>query len=195
MRVLCLILLSSFLMACASTPRNIDDACGIFSERRGWYDDAADASEKWGSSVAVLLAFVHQESAFRRKAKPKRRLLLGFIPWRRPSSAYGYSQALDGAWQQYKKETGKRWVSRSNFEDAMDFIAWYNHKSEQQCTIKSNDSYNLYLAYHEGHAGYNRQSYADKPALLATAKRVEARTQSYQAQLSSCKNKLKRRWF
>ena len=40
------------------------------------------------------MSFVYQESSFKADARPEREKILGFIPWFRPSSAVGYSQAL-----------------------------------------------------------------------------------------------------
>ena len=64
--------------ACASgPPRNPDDLCDIFGEKRGWYAAAREAHERWGVSEAVQLAFIHQESRFDSQAKPPRRRLFG----------------------------------------------------------------------------------------------------------------------
>ena len=41
------------------------------------------------------MAIIKQESSFIADAKPDRRKLLGFIPWKRKSSARGYAQAID----------------------------------------------------------------------------------------------------
>ena len=46
--------------------------------------------------VSLQLSFIKQESSFQRTARPPRKKVLGFIPGLRASSAYGYSQALDG---------------------------------------------------------------------------------------------------
>ena len=53
------------------------------------------------------MAFILQESSYIQGAKPERTKLLGFIPWKRKSSAFGYAQALDGTWERYKKEAKK----------------------------------------------------------------------------------------
>ena len=47
-----------------------------------------------------------------------------------PSSSFGYSQAVKGTWEQYKKETGNKLASRARFKDSVDFIGWYTNKSE-----------------------------------------------------------------
>ena len=46
------------------------------------------------------------ESDFNWLAKPKRQKIFKIIPYKRPSSSFGYSQAVKGTWKQYKNETG-----------------------------------------------------------------------------------------
>ena len=43
------------------------------------------------------------------------------------SSAYGYAQALEGTWDDYRKDTGRRGADRDDFADSSDFIGWYMH--------------------------------------------------------------------
>lgn len=178
--------------ACSSSPpRDVNNLCAIFREKDDWYDDAADASEQWGSPIPTMMAIMHQESRFRADARPPRRKLLGFIPWTRPSSAYGYPQAKDETWQDYKRDAGGFSADRDEFHHAIDFIGWYNYKSTQRSGISPQDTYGLYLAYHEGHGGYNRSTYRDKPWLLEVARKVQARAGTYQVQLSGCEEDLK----
>ena len=92
------------------------------------------------------MATIYAESGFNPYARPPRTLLLGFIPWTRPSSAYGYSQALDGTWSRYRGETGHWGASRTNFADAIDFIGWYHAQSHSR-TASFQHGYSLYLAY------------------------------------------------
>jgi hypothetical protein len=68
------------------------------------------------------MSFVYQESSFQSDARPEREKLLGFIPWFRPSTAVGYSQALVNTWEDYKDETGNTRASRKDFADSADFI-------------------------------------------------------------------------
>ena len=56
-----------------------------------------------GVSPGMQLAFIKTESNFRPTARTQRKYFLGLIPSGRISSAYGYSQALDGTWKEYKK--------------------------------------------------------------------------------------------
>ena len=78
------------------------------------------------------------------------------MPWRRSSSAYGYAQATNEAWKDYKKDTGRRFVQRDDFADAIDFIGWYNDRSHKRLKLRKNDAYRLYLAYYNGHTGYSQ---------------------------------------
>ncbi|MFK7855725.1 MAG: hypothetical protein AB8B79_16495 [Granulosicoccus sp.] len=157
-RVLIVFVLLS-LQACATAPpREPGNVCSIFKEKRGWHKAAVKAEKKWGSSMHLPMAFMYQESAFKAKAKPPRRKLWGFIPWRRVSSAYGYAQAIDGTWRQYLKSTGDYWRVRHDFADATDFIHWYMKQAVRVNKVSESDAFNLYLNYHEGTAGFARQS-------------------------------------
>ena len=122
----CLIVLSSCVV---SPPKKTTNICEIFYEKRSWYKAAVKTEKKWGSPAYVTLAFIKQESDFQQGAKPERTKLLGFIPWKRKSSAYGYAQAIDGTWDLYKKQAKKPLASRTSFKDSVDFIGWYNKKA------------------------------------------------------------------
>jgi hypothetical protein len=111
---------------------------------------------------------------------------LGIIPMGRMSSAYGYSQALDGTWAEYQRETGRRFARRTDIEDASDFMGWYMTLTAERNGIPLHDARNQYLAYHEGHAGYRRGSYNEKPWLLRVADSVADRAATYEMQLITC---------
>ena len=180
-----------FVTGCTtSPPRDMDNVCNIFREKDGWYDDAADAREEWGSPISVMMAIIHQESRFQAKAKPPRKKILGFIPGPRPSSAYGYSQAKKSTWAEYKRSAGRYGADRDDFADAIDFVGWYNYQSKRRSGISRKDPYRLYLAYHEGHGGYNRATYRKKPWLTTVARKVEARAGTYRSQLLQCEEEL-----
>ena len=103
------LILSSFffISACSSIPKNTADGCSIFSERYLWYKHAKKTEQKWGTPIYIQLAFIKMESDFDWLARPKRLKLFKVIPYRRLSSSLGYSQAVKGTWEQYKKETNK----------------------------------------------------------------------------------------
>lgn len=198
MRELRALWLLVLVAGCASPPpRRPDDLCAVFRENRNWYFDAAQARKRWGTPISVSMSFTARESSFVHDAKPPRGKLLGFVPWRRPSSAYGYAQATNEAWRDYKKATGRQGADRDDFGDAMDFIGWYNYTSHQRLGIPTNDPYRLYLAYHEGHSGYARGSYQGKPHVQRYAHKVSDRAARYYQQLSRCEDQLKkrRRWY
>ena len=191
------LLLVFFTTACTtSPPGNVNDICDIFKEKNGWYDDAADSRKEWGSPISVMMAIMHQESKFKATAKPPRKKIFGFIPGPRPSNAYGYSQALDSTWDGYKRSAGRYGADRDDFGDAIDFIGWYNHQSHKRSGIAKTDAYRLYLAYHEGHGGYNRGTYRKKQWLVDVAHKVNRRAKSYRQQLLQCEETLKNDgWF
>ena len=197
MRLLLLLSCALVLAGCTtSQPRDVEDICAIFKEKDDWYDDAADASDEWGSPIAVMMAIMYQESRFEAKAKPPRKKILGFIPGPRPSSAYGYSQAKKSTWKDYKRSAGRYGSDRDDFADAIDFVGWYNYQSYKRSGISRKDTYRLYLAYHEGHGGYNRGSYRKKKWLIDVARKVERKAGTYQQQLAGCEKQLKRGgWF
>jgi len=190
------VLLCTLLAACATAPpSNPENLCDIFAEKSGWYKKARKSQKSWGVPIPVLMAFSHQESGFKARANPPRKKMLGFIPGPRPASAYGYAQATDESWSAYKKATGGWGADRNDFADAMDFIGWYNDQSYRKNGIRKNDAYHLYLAYHEGHGGYNKRSYRKKKWLLDVASKVSRRANTYSQQLKSCEKKLRRGWF
>lgn len=188
-----LFFLSLLLSSCATPPPpDANNICRIFNQYPNWYWDAQDAEKRWRVPVAVQMAIIHQESKFDGTAQPERTKLLWIIPWKRPSTAYGYTQALHTTWQMYRKSEsgGNFWSSRDVFSDAVDFVGWYANQTNRRAGIPRDDAYNLYLAYHEGVGGYERKTYLQKPWLVQVARKVKARSQIFQAQLNQCKNRL-----
>ncbi len=169
-----------------SAPRDLDNACAIAQERPA-YLRAMEATERnWGVPVHVLMATIHQESRFVGNARTPYRWALGVIPMGRQSSAYGYSQALDGTWGEYQDEVN-RGARRDRIEDATDFMGWYMSQSEKGLGISKTDASSQYLAYHEGRTGYANESYRDKPWLMEVAAEVGNRAAMYEQQLLSCR--------
>jgi len=170
-----------------SPPSRSDDVCVIFQEKNGWYAATLASQSRWGTPVPVIMAFIRHESGFRADARPARRRILWIIPGPRPSDAYGYPQALDSTWRDYRRATGERWADRDDFADAADFIGWYNDLSHRSHGIAKTDAYNLYLAYHEGQGGYGRGTYHAKAWLLRAAQRIAATADNYRRQLQRCR--------
>ena len=183
--------------ACAtSPPEQTDNVCDIFREKSGWYADAKESRARWGVPISVSMAFMHQESRFVATAKPPRKKLWGFIPGPRPSDSYGYSQAKNSTWEWYQRSTGNYGADRDDFGDAIDFIGWYNNVSNKQLGIDKQDAFRLYLAYHEGHGGYRKQSYRSKEWLVDVARKVDRQANRYNSQLQDCSEELEPRgWF
>ncbi len=197
-RLMVLILAFSVVLTagCASAPpKHQDNLCEIFDQYPEWYDAARDSQDKWGTPPHILMAFVKQESAFRHDAKPPRDWFL-FIPLGRKSSAEGYAQAKDEAWEEYEDEVGGFFTSRSDMEDALDFIGWYNYKSNKYLGISKWDPKRMYLAYHEGRGGYARGSYKSKPEVVRYADRVDWQAKEYGTQLRQCEDRFRcRHWY
>ena len=185
------------LAACTAVPpKNSDNICATFREKEDWYEDAKESYEKWGVPIPVQMAIMHQESHFVADAQPPRTWLLGFIPWFRSSSAYGYAQAKDVTWDDYLDKAGSWSADRDEFADAADFIGWYSNISHSRLGISKGDANNLYLAYHEGHGGYQHKSFLKKPWLQQVAIKVAKRATLFQRQLSTCEKELKsENWF
>jgi hypothetical protein len=170
-----------------SAPRDLENACAIVRERPQYFRAMQAAERKWGVPVHVQMATIHQESKFIGNAQTPHRFALGVIPMGRQSSAYGYSQALDGTWEEYQQEERRRSARRDRISDATDFMGWYMDKTEKGLGVSKFDAQGQYLAYHEGRSGFARQSYLAKPWLVDVAARVERRSQMYAQQLATCR--------
>lgn len=182
-----LLFLASCVGARFSAPRDLDNACSIARERPKYLRAMQATERKWGIPIAIQMAAIHQESRFVGNARTPQRFVLGIIPMGRQSTAYGYSQALDGTWEEYQREEGGRRARRDRIEDATDFMGWYMTETRDRLGIPLTDVRNQYLAYHEGRSGYARGTQNGKAWLLAVADRVAARADLYQRQLSTCR--------
>ena len=185
----CLILfIIFFLSACSSIPKNASNSCSIFEEKYLWYKHAKKTEQKWGTPVYLQLAIIKMESSFDRFAKPPRQKLFKVVPYKRPSSSFGYSQAVKGTWKQYKEETGNKYATRTRFKDSVDFIGWYTNKTEKILKVSKKDAFRQYIAYHEGWGNY--KNYKNNKKVINLAKRVEKQSNIYKQQLTECKNSL-----
>jgi len=183
---LLLLLLASCGGGNYSAPRQLDDACAIVRERPSYLSAFRDTQRRWGVPVAVQMATMHQESKFIGNARTPFRYALGVIPMGRQSSAFGYSQALDDTWDEYRKETRNFGARREQIDDAADFMGWYMRASNQRLAIGLGDARNQYLAYHEGRTGFANGSYNSKAWLVEVASKVQSRAERYDAQLRAC---------
>jgi hypothetical protein len=180
------------LAACATPapPGRVDDACAIFIEKKDWWRASKASERRWGLPPALLLAIVRQESSFTHDARPPRRGGFLFFPGPRASSAYGYAQALDGTWAEYRRATGSVFADRDNFEHASDFIGWYFAESRRRLQLPPTAFKEHYLAYHEGHGGFSRGTHRSKGWLLSVADRVAATARTYSGQIQGCAARL-----
>ena len=193
-----LIILSSLIIllilsSCSSIPSNTKNSCDIFSERYLWYKHVKNTEKKWGAPIHIQLAFIKKESDFDWLAKPKRLKLFKVIPYKRPSSSFGYSQAVKGTWDQYKKETNNRLAIRARFKDSVDFIGWYINKTEKLLKIPKTDAYRQYIAYHEGWGNY--KNYKKNKKVIIFAKEVKDQANKYRKQLVKCQKRLNKKKY
>ena len=182
------LILFFLVSACSSIPKNTADGCSIFSERYLWYKHAKKTERKWGTPIYIQLAIIKMESDFDWLAKPERKKIFKVIPYKRPSSSFGYSQAVKGTWKQYKQETNNPLATRVRFKDSVDFIGWYTNKTEKILKISKKDAFKQYLAYHEGWGNY--KNYKNNPKVILLAKKVKLQSDKYKKQLKECKKRL-----
>jgi len=185
---LLLIFIFFLISACSSIPKNTSDSCSIFNERYLWYKYTKKTEQKWGTPIYLQLAIIKMESDFDWLAKPQRQKIFKVIPYKRPSSSFGYSQAVKGTWDQYKKETNNKLATRARFRDSVDFIGWYTDKTEKLLKISKKDVYRQYLAYHEGWGNYKNYKNNQKVIILAT--KVTEQANKYRKQLMKCQKRL-----
>ena len=190
-RVFLFLIITSLIQGCTTQPPKFtQNVCDIFEEKGSWMKAARRSQKRWDVPLGISMAFIYQESDFLAKAKPDREKFLWIIPCplcKRKSTSYGYAQAIDETWEQYVEEAGGWFPDRSDFDDAIDFVGWYNHKSSKELGISKSNAKALYLAYHEGQKGYRKGTYKKKPWLVKVAKKVQRRAERYQKQYLGCK--------
>ena len=178
---------------CSSIPKNVSNACSIFSEKYFWFKNALATEKKWGAPIELQMAIIKRESSFDWLAKPERTKIFKVIPWKRPSSSFGYSQAVIGTWEMYKRNTGNNLALRVRFKDSSDFIGWYTHQTYKKLRISKKDYYRQYLAYHEGWGNY--KNYKAKPNVVSYAREVSVQARKYKKKLKKCRSRLDRNKF
>ena len=187
------LILFLFLYSCSSIPKNTNDGCAIFSERYLWYKHSKKVEKKWGTPIYIQLAFIKMESDFDWLAKPERQKIFKVIPYKRPSSSFGYSQAVKGTWKQYKNETNNPLATRTRYKDSVDFIGWYTSKTEKILNIPKHNAFKQYIAYHEGWGNY--KNYKKNKKVIGLAKKVERQSKKYKNQLLKCKSSLNKKKY
>ncbi len=183
-----LFILLFLISACSSIPSNTSNSCSIFNEKYLWFKHVKKTEKKRGTPIYLQLAIIKMESNFDWLAKPPRQKIFKVIPYKRPSSSFGYSQAVKGTWEQYKNETGNKLATRTRFKDSVDFIGWYTNKTNSILKISKNDVFKQYVAYHEGWGNY--KNYKKNKKIIDLAKRVEKQSDLYKKQLLECQNQL-----
>jgi hypothetical protein len=183
--------LSSFLAGCGTAPpAHQNNICSIFSQYPEWYWDTKNTEQRWGIPISTQMAIMKQESHFVQDARPPLETATGLITWEHPTSAYGYSQALDRTWEEYVQDTHMTNAKRDDFAYASDFIGWYSYRATRQASISPDNAYALYLAYHEGVRAYEQKSYLKKHWLMDVARRVQLTKLQYDNQLKYCEDKI-----
>ena len=185
----------SFVVSCSSIPKYPENACKIFSETYLWYKSAKKSSQTYGAPIHIILAFVNKESGFNRWAKPKRAKLFKVIPYKRPSSSFGYSQAVKKTWELYKAETDNPLALRARFKDSVMFIGWYMSKTNKINKIPLSDSYRQYLNYYLGWGNYAKKAYKTDKKAIIFAKSVEKQSKIYKSQLIECQKSLNNKYI
>ena len=135
---------------------------------------------------------MNKESGFNRWAKPKRTKLFKIIPYKRPSTSFGYSQAVNKTWELYKTETDSPLALRGRFKDSVMFIGWYISKTHKINKVPLDDPYRQYLNYYLGWGNYAKKKYKTDKNSIIFAKKVEKQSKIYKNQLNECKKSLDR---
>ena len=184
-----------FLSACSSVPKYPQNACKIFGQKYLWYKSAKKSSDTYGVPIHIILAFVNKESGFNRWAKPKRKKLFKIVPYKRPSSSFGYSQAVKKTWELYKAETNSPLALRTRFKDSVMFIGWYMNKTKKINKVPLHDSYRQYLNYYLGWGNYAKKVYKTDKKAIILAKKVQKQSKIYKNQLSECQKSLNNKYI
>ena len=184
-----------FLVSCSSVPKYPQNACKIFGEKYFYLKYTRAASKKWGVPISSILAVINKESGFRRFAKPKRTKLFKIIPYRRPSSSLGFSQAVNKTWNLYKEENKKSTALRISYKSSSDFVAWYFWKTNKINKVSLNNTRDLYLNYYLGWTAYKNKAYRTDKKAIIFAKSVEKQAKIYKNQLQECKSILNKSYI
>ena len=184
-----------FIASCSSVPKYPQNACEIFGEKYFYLKYTRAASKKWGVPISSILAVINKESGFKRFAKPKKLKIFKIIPYRRPSSSLGFSQAVNKTWDLYKKENNKPAALRISYKSSSDFIGWYFWKANKINKVSLNNIRDLYLNYYLGFSAYKNKAYQTDKKAIIYAKSVEKQAKIYKSQLLECKSILNKSYI
>lgn len=161
--------------------------CYILKKNPKWINYSIKSQHRWNTPAFLQLAFIYQESRFNAEAKPPLKRIAGIpIPFKYKSTAYGYSQALNETWDNYKKFVNNKNAKRNNFENSTDFIAWYLYRARKYLKLNNNQVEDLYLAYHEGINGYRNKTFEKRKNIKLAAKKVESLALKYKHEIKTC---------
>ena len=183
------------IASCSSVPKYPQNACKIFGEKYFYLKYSRASSKKWGAPISSILAVINKESGFRRFAKPKKLKIFKIIPYRRPSSSLGFSQAVNKTWDLYKKENNKPAALRISYKSSSDFIGWYFWKANKINKVSLNNTRDLYLNYYLGFSAYKNKAYQTDKKAIIYAKSVEKQAKIYKSQLLECKSILNKSYI
>ena len=184
-----------FVVSCSSVPKYPNNACKIFGQKYLWYKHTKKSSETYGAPIHIILAIVNKESGFKRWARPPRSKLFKIIPYKRPSSSLGYSQAVKKTWELYKTETNSPLALRTRFKDSVMFIGWYMRKTNKINKVSMDDAFSQYLNFYLGWGNYAKKTYKTDKNAIIYAKIVQKQSKIYKNQLRECQKSLDRKKY
>lgn len=188
---LCLLWLTACSLPSYQELSNVNDLCAILQEKPSWakgLNRAERSKTDWPVKAHIVMAFIYRESAYLYNARPEEETA---DTEAEAQGAWGYAQAKRSTWDDYLSATGRGKLSREDFDAAVDFISWYNWMSHIELNIATEAADKLYLAYHEGRAGYDQGSHRSKEKswLQSASKDVERRAKMYKKQYKTCRGK------
>ena len=183
------------LTACtAKQPSDIDNVCAIFDEHRKWYNESQRAADRWGTSIPIIMAFIHQESSFKAKAKPPRTKILWVLPGQdqppprvtpKPLMAPGTS-------------TNDQRVDLQRIETILAMrlilLAGISIRARQKARFRKLMLITSTLLTMRDRAVFKRKLSVEALA-RDSRKKVAARSEQYAGQLKSCERRFKRRFL
>lgn len=141
---------------------NIANIHEVLTERPDWYRALRDLK----TPKHVVLGTIAGESGFDRTATPGVRLWppgLEFstkpfpgLHWEKLSSGYGFSGAINGTWDLFKRATNRPNASRTDFGDSATFVDWYMQITHRRFGVPLSNVREQYLAYYMGWDDYAR---------------------------------------